>query len=126
MGYFQGRGFAFPLQKRTYIIGILNVTPDSFFDGGKWNDPENAVCHALEMEKDGADLIDIGAQSTRPGHKKLSDKEELDILKTCLDAVLEAVHVPVSVDTFYPITRSLGALQSSTMSAVFLIRKWPK
>ena len=102
MGYFRGRGFAFPLQKRTYIMGILNVTPDSFFDGGKWNDPENAVCHALEMEKDGADLIDIGAQSTRPGHKKLSDKEELDILKTCLDAVLEAVHVPVSVDTFYP------------------------
>lgn len=123
MGYFQGRGFSFPLQTRTYIMGILNVTPDSFFDGGKWNDTESAVRHALEMEKDGADIIDIGAQSTRPGHKKLSDKEELAVLQTCLDAVLEAVHVPVSVDTFYPLVAdyalSRGAAIVNDVSGVF-------
>lgn len=123
MGYFRGKGFSFPLQTRTYIMGILNVTPDSFFDGGKWNDPENAVRHALEMEKDGADLIDIGAQSTRPGHKNLSDQEELSVLQTCLDAVLEAVHVPVSVDTFYPLVAdyalSRGAAIVNDVSGVF-------
>lgn len=104
-------------------MGILNVTPDSFFDGGKWNDPQNAVRHALEMERDGADIIDIGAQSTRPGHKALSDKEELTVLQTCLDAVLEAVHVPVSVDTFYPLVAdyalSRGVAIVNDVSGVF-------
>lgn len=123
MGNFQGRGFSFPLQTRTYIMGILNITPDSFFDGGKWNNPESAACHALEMELVGADIIDIGAQSTRPGHKPLSDKEELTVLQSCLDAVLEAVHVPVSVDTFYPLVAdyalSRGAAIVNDVSGVF-------
>ena len=66
MSFFSGRGFSFPLGTKTYVMGILNVTPDSFFDGGKWNEPQKAVQHACEMEANGADLIDIGAQSTRP------------------------------------------------------------
>ena len=100
--YFKGNGFSFEINKRTYIMGILNVTPDSFFDGGQWNSPEKAVEHALKMQEDGADIIDIGAQSTRPGSVLLSEQEELEIIKKYIPAVTSAVNVPVSVDTFYP------------------------
>lgn len=100
--YFKGNGFSFEINKRTYIMGILNVTPDSFFDGGQWNSPEKAVEHALEMQEDGADIIDIGAQSTGPGSTLLSEDEELEIIKKYIPAVTSAVNVPVSVDTFYP------------------------
>lgn len=100
--YFKGNGFSFEINKRTYIMGILNVTPDSFFDGGQWNSPEKAVEHALKMQEDGADIIDIGAQSTRPGSVLLSEQEELEIIKKYIPAVTSAINVPVSVDTFYP------------------------
>lgn len=100
--YFKGNGFSFEINKRTYIMGILNVTPDSFFDGGQWNSPEKAVKHALKMQEDGSDIIDIGAQSTRPGSILLSEDEELEIIKKYIPAVTSAVNVPVSVDTFYP------------------------
>ena len=100
--YFKGNGFSFEINKRTSIMGILNVTPDSFFDGGQWNSPEKAVEHALKMQEDGADIIDIGAQSTRPGSILLSEDEELEIIKKYIPAVISAVNVPVSVDTFYP------------------------
>ena len=100
--YFKGNGFSFEINKRTYIMGILNVTPDSFFDGGQWNSPEKAVEHALKMQEDGADIIDIGAQSTRPGSILLSEDEELEIIKKYIPAVTSAVNGPVSVDTFYP------------------------
>ncbi len=100
--YFKGNGFSFEINKRTYIMGILNVTPDSFFDGGQWNSPEKAVEHALKMQEYGADIIDIGAQSTRPGSVLLSENEELEIIKKYIPAVTSAVNVPVSVDTFYP------------------------
>lgn len=100
--YFKGNGFSFEINKRTYIMGILNVTPDSFFDGGQWNSPEKAVEHALKMQEDGADIIDIGAQSTRPGSVLLSEDEELEIIKKYIPAVTSSVNVPVSVDTFYP------------------------
>lgn len=100
--YFKGNGFSFEINKRTYIMGILNVTPDSFFDGGQWNSPEKAVEHALKMQEDGADIIDIGAQSTRPGSVLSSEEEELEIIKKYIPAVTSAVNVPVSVDTFYP------------------------
>lgn len=100
--YFKGNDFSFEINKRTYIMGILNVTPDSFFDGGQWNSPEKAVEHALKMQEDGADIIDIGAQSTGPGSVLLSEDEELEIIKKYIPAVTSAVNVPVSVDTFYP------------------------
>lgn len=102
MSFFSGRGFSFPLGTKTYVMGILNVTPDSFFDGGKWNEPQKAVQHACEMEANGADLIDIGAQSTGPGHTPLSEAQELEILRQFLPAVRKAVRIPISVDTFFP------------------------
>ena len=71
MTEFYAAGKRFPLN-RTYVMGILNVTPDSFSDGGKYFDPEKAVRHAVEMEAQGVDIVDIGGQSTRPGSVRIS------------------------------------------------------
>ena len=68
----------FDLKNHCYVMGILNVTPDSFSDGGKWNHMDQALFHAEEMIRDGADLLDIGGESTRPGYTKVSDGEEID------------------------------------------------
>lgn len=102
MSRFCGARFSFELGARTYVMGILNVTPDSFYDGGRWNEPEAALKHALEMQEQGADVIDVGAQSTRPGHIALSAERELEILKRHIDPLLSALRAPLSVDTFYP------------------------
>jgi dihydropteroate synthase len=71
------KGREIPLGERTVILGVLNVTPDSFSDGGKYQEPDRAFAHALEMEEQGADIIDIGAESTRPGSARISAAEEL-------------------------------------------------
>lgn len=92
----------FELGKRTYIMGILNVTADSFFDGGLYNSPEKALSHAKQMLIDGADVIDIGAQSTRPGCTLLSASEELEIIKNYLPFLYNETGAVISVDTFYP------------------------
>ncbi len=84
------------------VMGILNVTPDSFSDGGRYNDLAAAAAHAREMVAAGAAIVDIGAQSTRPGAALLSAEEEWARLAPCLQAVLQAVDTPVSVDTFHP------------------------
>lgn len=99
---FKGKNFEFEIGKKTYIMGILNVTDDSFYDGGKYNSIERAFEHAKEMLKDGADIIDIGAQSTRPGHKTISADEELEIIKNHLPYLYEETKAVISVDTFYP------------------------
>jgi dihydropteroate synthase len=87
-------------KRRTLVMGILNVTPDSFSDGGQFFDPEIAVTHAREMAQQDADILDIGAESTRPygGMKPVSVEDELDRLKPVLPAVLR-LGVPVSIDT---------------------------
>lgn len=83
-------------------MGILNITPDSFSDGGEYISPEKALQKALEIESSGADIIDIGAQSTRPGCKKISPEEEWSRLSPILGEICKAVKVPISIDTFYP------------------------
>lgn len=88
--------------KKILIMGILNVTPDSFSDGGESFLPEDAVSRALALEKDGADMIDIGGQSTRPGHTPVSDEEEWSRLEPVLTALNGVLTIPVSVDTYYP------------------------
>ena len=82
----------------TLIMGILNGTPDSFSDGGLYNQADQAVQHALDMIDEGADIIDLGVESTRPGHVQISVEEEIARMKDLLPAVLEAVTVPVSID----------------------------
>lgn len=88
--------------KKVLLMGIVNVTPDSFSDGGDYFVPEDAVRCAVQMEKDGADIIDIGAQSTRPGHTPVSDEEEWNRLEPVLKALKDEISLPVSVDTYYP------------------------
>ncbi len=84
----------------TYIMGILNVTPDSFSDGGKFNQIDAALKHAEEMIGDGADVIDIGGESTRPGYTKISDEEETDRVVPVIEAVKKEFEIPISVDTY--------------------------
>lgn len=88
------------LGDRTLIVGILNVTPDSFSDGGKYADPDAAFARALEMEEQGADVIDIGAESTRPGAARISEAEEKRRLIPVLKRLRGQLGVPVSVDTY--------------------------
>lgn len=90
----------YDLSERTYIMGILNVTPDSFSDGGKYTSLDKALNHAIQMEKEGADIIDIGGESTRPGHTPLSIEEEIERIVPVIQAVRENTTVPISVDTF--------------------------
>lgn len=85
----------------TYIMGILNVTPDSFSDGGKFNQIDAALKHAEEMIRDGADVIDIGGESTRPwGYTKISDEEETGRVVPVIEAVKKEFEIPISVDTY--------------------------
>mgnify|MGYP006273612161 CR=1 FL=1 len=92
----------FEFGNRSYIMGVLNITPDSFSDGGDYYDIEQAVKRAKEMEAEGADIIDIGGESTRPGAEKITPQEELDRIKAVIKAVKKEVEVPVSVDTYKP------------------------
>lgn len=97
------------LGEHTVVMGILNVTPDSFSDGGKWNTLEQAKEHLLEMAEDGAELIDIGAESSRPGFQVMTAEEEMARLRPFLEALLPISPVPVSVDTFKAETAEMAA-----------------
>lgn len=92
--------YTLSLQQKTLIMGILNVTPDSFSDGGKYNDINAAVEHACQMVEDGADIIDIGGESTRPGYEPISEEEEIQRVVPVIEAVSKAVQVPISIDTY--------------------------
>lgn len=89
----------FQTKGRTYVMGILNVTPDSFSDGGRWNDMERALKRVEEMVEQGADLIDIGGESTRPGYTPVAEAEEIDRTAPVIEAVKARFDVPVSLDT---------------------------
>lgn len=86
--------------ERTLLLGVLNITPDSFSDGGKYGDPDRAFARAVELEEQGADLIDIGAESTRPGSARISEAEELRRLVPVLKRLRNKLTVPISVDTY--------------------------
>lgn len=88
------------LKDRTLIMGILNGTPDSFSDGGRYNTSDTAVAHAKLMIEQGADILDVGVESTRPGHTQISVADEIERMKEILLPVLEVSTVPISVDTY--------------------------
>ncbi len=88
------------LSQRTHIMGILNVTPDSFSDGGRYLEVNKAVEHALKMVRDGADIIDVGGESTRPFSKKISRDEELERVIPVIEALAKELSVPISIDTY--------------------------
>ncbi|MCM2983779.1 dihydropteroate synthase [Niallia circulans] len=86
--------------QKTIIMGILNVNPDSFSDGGKYNEMDRAVKHAVQMVEDGADIIDIGGESTRPGYTEISIEEELERVIPIIERLANEVNVPLSIDTY--------------------------
>lgn len=85
---------------RCHIMGILNVTPDSFSDGGKWNSMDKALFHTEEMIRDGAEIIDIGGESTRPGYLRVTEEEEIERVIPYIEAVRKKFNIPVSIDTY--------------------------
>ncbi|MDI6731560.1 MAG: dihydropteroate synthase [Candidatus Margulisbacteria bacterium] len=89
----------FDFAKRTYIMGILNVTPDSFSDGGKYSDLNSAINHAEQMAAEGADIIDIGGESTRPGSERISAEEEIDRVVPVIEKLIHKISIPLSIDT---------------------------
>ena len=88
------------LGERTVLMAVLNVTPDSFSDGGKYADPDRAFARAIELEEQGADIVDIGAESTRPGSARISAAEEMRRLIPVLKRLKDRLSIPVSVDTY--------------------------
>ena len=94
------RDFSFDLSRKTLVMGILNLTPDSFSDGGKYLDEKKAVLRAVEMAEEGADIIDIGGESTRPGAKKVTAGEEIKRVIPVLEKIVKKTGLPVSVDTY--------------------------
>ena len=106
--------------QKTLVMGILNVTPDSFSDGGKFDTIDTALAHMKEMVAAGADLIDVGAESARPGSAALTDAEEQARLLPMLEALLPACPVPISVDTYHSAT----ARKAAAMGAHILNDIW--
>lgn len=90
----------FEIGKRPYVMGILNVTPDSFSDGGKYNTIDRALAHAASMIAEGADILDVGGESTRPGHVKITDQEEIERIAPVLERLKAEFDVPLSIDTY--------------------------
>ena len=90
----------FDIKNDTYIMGILNVTPDSFSDGGRFNQLDAALAHTKQMIEEGATIIDVGGESTRPGYTKISDEEEIGRVVPVIRAIKEQFDIPVSIDTY--------------------------
>src|SRR5215813_14010218 len=103
---------------RTLIMGIVNITPDSFSDGGQFFDPERAIAHGRELIAEGADILDLGAESTRPGARLVPEQQELDRLTPVLQG-LRDLNVPISIDTSKPaVMRAVLAAGASMINDV--------
>jgi dihydropteroate synthase len=96
----RARSYELPVHQRTLVMGILNVTPDSFSDGGNYNTLERAIAHARQMVEEGADIIDIGGESTRPGHEPVSMEEELERVIPVIERLVREIDIPLSIDTY--------------------------
>ena len=92
--------YCLDFSQKTYIMGILNVTPDSFSDGGQYFDKSTAIKRAIQMVEDGADIIDIGGESTRPGSQPLAIEEELRRTLPVIEALTKEINAPISIDTY--------------------------
>ncbi|MBP7188210.1 MAG: dihydropteroate synthase [Ruminococcus sp.] len=93
-------GHRFDTDKKCYIMGILNVTPDSFSDGGSFNSIDSALRHTEQMIAEGMDIVDVGGESTRPGYTKISDAEEIGRVVPVIEAIKQRFDIPVSLDTY--------------------------
>lgn len=105
----------FNTDRHTYVMGILNVTPDSFSDGNRWNDREKALRHVEEMIEEGMDILDIGGESTRPGHTQISEEEEMERVVPVIEAVRKNFDVPISLDTYKAKVANAGIAAGADM-----------
>ncbi len=92
--------YVLPLNEETLVMGILNITPDSFSDGGKFNELNDALARAEMLVNDGASIIDIGGESTRPGHEQVTIEEEINRVVPVIEKLNEHINVPISIDTY--------------------------
>jgi dihydropteroate synthase len=99
---FRARQFEFVFPRPALVMGVVNITPDSFSDGGKFFEPARAVAHALELVAQGADLLDLGGESTRPGAKPVAEAEELRRVIPVIEQLVSRVKIPLSIDTVKP------------------------
>jgi dihydropteroate synthase len=99
---FRARQFEFVFPRPALVMGVVNITPDSFSDGGKFFEPARAVAHALELVAQGADLLDLGGESTRPGAKPVAEAEELRRVIPVIEQLASRVKIPLSIDTVKP------------------------
>ena len=106
--------------RRTYVMGIINLTPDSFSGDGLGLDPSAAVDQAIRFEAEGADFLDVGAESTRPGHEPITAEEELGRLVPALEAIVSTVKLPVSVDT----SKAVVARSAVAAGAAIINDQW--
>ncbi len=108
---------------RVLIMGVLNVTRDSFSDGGKFFSTRDALAHAEEMVAAGADIIDVGAESTRPGAKVVGEDEEMEIVVSRIAALRAELDIPISVDTYKP-SVALAAVEAGAdiINDVYAVR----
>ena len=114
------------LGTRSIIMGILNITPDSFSDGGRFQTLEAAITQAKKLAADGADIIDVGAESTRPGHTPVPEEEELARLEPLLGHLIGAVDAPFSIDTYKAgVARRAVELGVSVVNDVWGLQKDP-
>lgn len=113
-------------EDRPYIMGILNVTPDSFSDGGLHNTMDTARAATEQMIKDGADIIDVGGESTRPGHEKISDQREIDRVCPVIEMIKKEFDVPVSLDTYKGKVAEAGILAGADLINDIWGLKWDK
>lgn len=110
----------FDFEKNAYIMGILNVTPDSFSDGGRYHSVDKAVRHALQMVSEGADIIDIGGESTRPNHTSVSAAEECQRVVPVIEKLVQQTDIPLSIDT----SKSLVAKEALAAGATMVNDVW--
>ena len=110
----------FDTNNNVYVMGILNVTPDSFSDGSRYNSMDKALKHAEDKINEGADIIDIGGESTRPGHIQISEQEEIERVAPIIEAIKKEYDVPVSIDTY----KASVALESFKAGADLLNDIW--
>ena len=106
--------------RRTYVMGIINLPPDSFSGDGLGTDANAAVEQALRFEAEGADFLDVGAESTRPGHESITAEEELDRLMPALEAIVSKINLPVSVDT----SKAVAARAAVQAGAAIINDQW--
>lgn len=116
----QAGAYTLPTDRRTVVMGILNITPDSFSDGGKFNRLEQAVNRARQLVADGADIIDVGGESTRPGYTPVSPEEELRRVIPVIRELSQTIDVPISIDT----TKAVVARQAVEAGARLINDVW--